>query len=306
MAKFDLKEFTGVIPAMVTPFDENEALDEARLAAIVEHLVGRGVDGLYLTGSTGEGFMMTPEERKRVVEISCKIVAGRIPVMVHVGAISTKVSIDLAQHAESCGADAISSVPPFYWNFSPDQVFNYYRDITASTGLPMVVYNVPLIQGMGFDLIKRLATIEGVKGIKYTATTHFDILRIKQEVGQEFIVYSGADEMAISGLAFGADGIIGSFYNIVPELFQEIFAAVKAGDLTRAKALQEQGNAVIFFGLAHKGVAMIKRAMAWMGADAGYVRRPFDNLSAQEEELARTEFTALLRKIRLEGLPNVS
>src|SRR5436305_520632 len=115
MPAFDIKSITGVIPAMVTPFDENEELDEGRLRAVIRFLIGRKVEGLYITGSTGESFLMSPEERKRVVEVTVDEVKGRIPVMAHIGAISTHLSIDLAQHAEKAGVDAISSVPPFYW-----------------------------------------------------------------------------------------------------------------------------------------------------------------------------------------------
>ena len=290
MPAFDIKSIKGVIPAMVTPFDENEALDEKRLRAVVNFLIERKVEGLYITGSTGESFLMSPQERKRVVEITVEEVKGRIPVIAHIGAIGTRISIDLAQHAEAAGVDAISSVPPFYWGFSADQIHGYYADITGSTSLPMIAYNVPMA-ALGFDVIKRISTIPGLAGVKYTAATHADILRIKQDIGQDFIVYSGADEMAMSGLAFGADGIIGSFYNSMPEIWMGIRDAVAAGNLAEAKRLQEIGNAVIFFSLPRGGVGAIKRAMAWLGCDAGYARRPLGGyLDKAADEKMKSEF----------------
>jgi N-acetylneuraminate lyase len=298
-----LSKIKGVLPALVTPFDENERLDEGRLRAIVDFLIGRGVDGLYVTGSTGEAFMMSPEERKHALEVVTDEVKGRVPVIAHIGAISTHLSIDLAKHAEKAGADALSSVPPFYWGFSQDQIVSYYTDITASTGLPMCAYNVPLAGLFGFDLIKRLAGIPGVEGIKYTAPTHHEIMRIKAEIGNDFIIYSGADEMAMSGLAFGADGIIGSFYNTIPEVYLALNAAVAAGDMEKAKALQEVGNAIIFFTLARNPIAAIKRTMAWQGADAGYCRKPFGNFySAAEEEKLKDEFRAFKAERGLTGV----
>jgi N-acetylneuraminate lyase len=298
-----LSKIKGVLPALVTPFDENERLDEGRLRAIVDFLIGRGVDGLYVTGSTGEAFMMSPEERKHALEVVTDEVKGRVPVIAHIGAISTHLSIDLAKHAEKAGADALSSVPPFYWGFSQDQIVSYYTDITASTGLPMCAYNVPLAGLFGFDLIKRLAGIPGVEGIKYTAPTHHEIMRIKAEIGNDFIIYSGADEMAMSGLAFGADGIIGSFYNTIPEVYLALNAAVAAGDMEKAKALQEVGNAIIFFTLARNPIAAIKRTMAWQGADAGYCRKPFGNFySAAEEENLKDEFRAFKAERGLTGV----
>jgi N-acetylneuraminate lyase len=302
MPAFDIKSITGVIPAMVTPFDENEELDEGRLRAVIRFLIGRKVEGLYITGSTGESFLMSPEERKRVVEVTVDEVKGRIPVMAHIGAISTHLSIDLAQHAEKAGVDAISSVPPFYWGFSADQIFGYYSDITASTGLPMVAYNVPMA-ALGFDVIKRISSIPGVVGVKYTAATHAEIIRIKDEIGKDFIVYSGADEMAMSGLTFGADGIIGSFYNSMPEVFIGIRDAIAAGNLAEAKRLQEIGNAIIFFSLSRGAMTTIKRAMAWMGCDAGYVRRPLGNyIDKAAEEKLKGEFRQLRDERKLTGV----
>ena len=294
--------FSGVYPAMVTPFDENEQIDEKRLRALINFLIGRKVEGLYITGSTGESFLMSPEERKRVVEITVDETRGRLPIIAHIGAIGTHVSIDLARHAEKTGVDAISSVPPFYWGFSADQVFSYYADITASTALPMLAYNVPMA-AIGFDLIKRISTIDGLIGVKYTASTHHEILRIKEEIGKDFVVFSGSDEMAMSGLSFGADGIIGSFYNSMPEIWLALRDAVAKGDMAEAKRLQEIGNAVIFFSLPRGGVACIKRAMAWQGCDAGYVRRPLGTVidKAAEDKL-KAEFRQLRDERKLTGV----
>ena len=180
MSKFNIREFKGVIPAVLTAFDKNEEIDEKGMRELISYLINKGVDGLYLTGSTGEGFTMSSEERKRVVEIVMDENTGRVPVVVHVGAIGTKLSIDLAKHAEEVGADGISSVPPFYWKFNEDQIVKYYTEIANSCSLPMIVYNVPLVGLLGMSAIKRLAAIENVKGIKYTALSTNKKLRNKQ------------------------------------------------------------------------------------------------------------------------------
>ena len=295
-AKFDLSEIKGVIPALISCFKEDGEYDEERQRKVVRHLLRKGVNGLYLTGSTGESFMMTPEERKRVVETVVDEVGGRVPVMAHVGAISTKVSVDLAQHAEKTGVDAVSSVPPFYWKFSDDEVFDYYRELTDSVGIPMVIYNLALAGLVGYSLLTRLAGIEGVRGMKYTAPTHDEIMRMKEEVGKEFIVYSGADQMAMSGLMFGADGIIGSFYNMVPEIYLELYAAIREGQMERAHQKQTQANAVIAYCHEFSYLSVIKRSLKWAGADGGYCRRPFGAINDADEETLRTG----LRRIRNE------
>ena len=287
MSKFSLKEIKGVLPALVTCFDEAGEFDESRQRAVVRFLLSKGLDGFYLTGSTGESFMMTPDERKRVVEVVMDEVRGRVPVIVHVGAISTKLSVELAVHAQAAGADAISSVPPIYWKYSDDDIHGYYRDLCGSVSIPMVVYNVTLAGLVGYDLIKRLAAIEGVGGIKYTASTHYEIMRLKEEVGKDFVIFSGADEMAMSGLAFGADGIIGSFYNMIPELFIKLYAAVRAGDMAAAAEFQRQANAVIFYSLDHGYFSVMKRSLSWIGVDAGFCRKPIANLDAAGETIVR-------------------
>lgn len=303
MTTYQLKDITGVIPAMVTTFDENDVFDEKRMRTCVNFLIERNVGGLYLTGSTGESFLMSIEERKRVVEVVVDEVAGRIPLIAHIGAIGTHISIDLAQHAQQTGVDAISSVPPFYWKFSHDQIFNYYSDVTSSTDLPMIAYTIPLAGFLGFDMIQRLSTIKGVAGVKYTAPTHHEIMRIKEEISKDFVVYSGADEMAMSGLSFGADAIIGSFYNLMPEVYIALIEAMAAQDLKKAKSLQETANAIIFFCLSRSPNAIIKRGMAWQGADAGYCRKPFDNYytQAQEDEL-KADFRQLKAERNLTGV----
>ncbi|WP_455792686.1 dihydrodipicolinate synthase family protein [Clostridium butyricum] len=303
MSKFDIKAFKGVIPAVLTAFDKEENIDEVGMRQLVSFLIEKGVNGLYLTGSTGEGFTMTSEERKKVVEIVIDETAGRVPVVVHVGAIGTKISIDLAKHAESVGADGISSVPPFYWKFNENQIIKYYEDIANSCSIPMIVYNVPLVGLLGMNAIKRLAKIENVKGIKYTALSQYEITQIKDEVGEEFLVYSGADEMAMSGLIAGADGIVGSFYNIMPELFINIYDAVKNKDLDEAQRLQKQAVEVIMYALQLPSFyAGMKVILKWMGINAGYCRRPFENLTEEDEVKFKEGFKKLKETYDLKGI----
>ncbi|MDD3903845.1 MAG: dihydrodipicolinate synthase family protein [Sphaerochaeta sp.] len=302
MSKRNLQDIKGVIPAMMTCFDEQGRFDESRQRDLTRFLLTKKVDGLYLTGSTGETFLMTGEERKRVVEVVLDEVGGRIPVIVHVGDIGTDKSIELARHAYECGADAISSVPPFYFKFSSDEIVGYYQDISESVPLPMIVYNIALAGLVDFSTIKRLAKIENVKGIKYTATSHHEILRIKEEIGKDFMVYSGCDEMAMSGMAYGSDGIIGSFYNVIPELFLQIVAAEKNNDIKQAKILQTSADAIIFFVLEHSFFASMKKMLAWAGHDAGYSRRPFAPLTAEDEVQLREGLLAIKDKYQISGV----
>lgn len=303
MSGFDIKKLKGVIPAVLTVFNEKEEFDEEGMREHVRFLLDRGVSGLYLTGSTGEGFTMTTEERKKVVEVVIDEVKSRVPVIVHVGAIGTKVSIDLANHAKGCGADAISSVPPFYWKFSEGQIVKYYKEIAESCNLPMIVYNVPLAGVMGVNTIKKLSKIENVVGVKYTTTTHYEITQIKDEIGEDFLVYSGCDEMSLSGLLSGADGIIGSFYNIMPDLFINIYEAVKDDNIREAEKLQKDAIRIIMYTLNLPSFyAGMKAVLRKIGVNAGYCRSPFENLSKEEEERFINGYKELKDKYSLKDI----
>lgn len=290
----DISSIRGVIPAMITCFDQKGRYDEARQRDLTEFLIGKGVNALYLTGSTGEAFLMDGDERCAVVETVADQNKGRVPLIVHVGDIGTRKSIRLAEHAWKAGADALSSVPPFYFRFSEEEILSYYRSLSAATPLPMIIYNIALAGAVSSDSVKRLATLPGVKGMKYTLTSHHEIMRLKEDLGPDFMIYSGCDEMAMSGLTFGADGIIGSFYNVIPEIFLQLYDAVQRYDLRAVEECQRVADAVILFVLTFPYFAAMKKMLQWIGHDAGYVREPFASLSPEQEQ----RLADGLRKIR--------
>lgn len=302
MAKFDITQIKGVIPATLSCFDENENVDEKRTREMTEFLVSAGVDGLYLTGSTGICYTMTAEERMRVVEIVLDQVAGRIPVIVHVGDIGTKKSIELARHAEKAGADAISSVPPFYWGFSGESIYNYYKDLSESVSIPTVIYNVQLAGIMNKALLLRIANLPNVKGLKYTARTHDELGALKRELGKDFMIYSGCDEMAFSGFAFGADGIIGSFYNHIPELYKKLYTCAKEGNMAEGMRLQAIGDEVIWATLKYNGISGMYNLGLCRGLDAGIPRRPFLANDAAITEQLREDLRKIKEKFQTDEL----
>ena len=275
--------FKGVIPAVLSVFDAEENLDERSTRAFIRFLMSFDIGGLYLTGSTGEAFLMNSDERKRQVDIIMDEVDGRLPIVVHVGAISTRASIDLARHAEGAGADGISSVPPFYFKFNEEQIFSYYQDIAEAADLPMVVYNIPLAGMMTERMIERLASIPNVKGVKYTGTAIYEVMQIREHCGQAFQIYGGCDELGSSNIALGVDGIIGSFYNCVPDLYIQIWKAVKKADVSLAAELQRKALRIILAGVNNGSMmACLKLWLRSAGVPAGYARRPFHNFTEEE------------------------
>ena len=227
---------------------------------------------------------MSPDEKKEVLDIIVEEVNGRVPVIAHVGSIGTKITTDLAKYATHAGVDALSALPPFYYNFSNEEIYNYYSDIAQSSHLPIIIYNISHANLMDIDMLKRLAAIDNIKGVKYTAATHFNFEKIKKEIGEYFKIDSGMDEMAISGLISGADGMIGSFYNLMPEMFVGIFQNMKNGNVVEAKKLQDKVNMIILYALKKSGYPFIKMGLSWMGIDSGYVRKPFSSIVNTEIE----------------------
>ena len=271
----DISHIRGVIPAMFTTFDESENLDLNRAKVLVDYLIDSKVDGLYITGSTGEGFLMTDEERKIYAEGVVRAVGGRVPVIVHIGAIGTRRSIELARHAHAIGADAVSSVPPFYYPYGEEEIYGYYRDICEAADLPMIIYNISLAGMMSTSLVQRIASIEQVGGLKFTGTQHHEMAQLKQVLGQDFMIYSGCDEMATQGLLSGADGIIGSFYNLIPETFKEIYSLCHKGNYEKAFEIQRIASSLILHAVKYGHLGVMKQLMNETGVDVGVVRSPF-------------------------------
>ena len=290
-------DFGGVIPAVLSVFGPDEEPDEQGTRDLIRFLMSFGIGGLYLTGSTGEAFLMNAEERKRQVEIVLDEVGGRLPVVVHVGAMSTRASIELARHAERAGAAGISSVPPFYFKYTEDQICGYYRDIAESVGLPMVVYNIPLAGMLTERMIERLASIPHVEGVKYTGTAIYEITQIRAGCGREFRIFGGCDELGSSNIALGVDGVIGSFYNVIPDLYLRIWETVKRSDIPAAAELQRKALRIISAGVnSGSMMACLKLWLRAAGVPAGYARRPFDNFTEEE----RAQLTQTLLRIDAE------
>ena len=303
MKQFDPNNINGVIPAMITSFNKDESINKEGIRKTVNYLISAKVDGLYITGSTGETFLMSQEEKKQAIEIIVEEVNGRVPVIAHIGSIGTKITTELGQYAEKIGVDALSALPPFYYGFSNDEIFNYYQDISNSTNLPITVYNISHAHLMDLEMLKRLASIKNVKGVKYTAPTHFNFSKIKKEIGNSFKIYSGMDEMSLSGLISGADGIIGSFYNLMPELFVDIYAKIKEENINEAKKIQEKINIIIMYALSKSGYPFIKMGLNWLDVDSGYVRKPFTTFVDKEiENIIKKDLKKLTDQNDLSGI----
>ena len=142
------EKFKGIFTALLTPFQENGNINREALENLIDYNLKKGVKGFYVTGSTGEAFLLSYEERKEVMKIVSEKVGGKCTLIAQIGCISTKQAIGLAKYAEDLGYDAISSVAPYYYKFSFAEIKKYYFDIVDSVSLPMIIYNFPAFSGV--------------------------------------------------------------------------------------------------------------------------------------------------------------
>ncbi len=289
----------GLIPALITPFGPDGGIDGPILEALVDRLIAQGAGGFYVGGSTGEAFLLTREERKRLADIVVPAVAGRVPVIFHVGSISTNEAIELARHGESVGVNAASAISPFYYKFRIDQIKQYYRDIADATELPFLIYNFPALSGFALDADTAgdLFAHPRIVGIKHTSMDLYLLERLKA-AHPDMLILNGHDEVYLSALVMGADGSVGSTFNVILPLFADLRRAYEAGDLARALELQGRANSIIKLLLEIGVFPGIKATLGMLGLDAGKCRRPFtppnrEQLTRLEIALAEAEVTGI-------------
>ena len=290
------KLFKGIMPAMITPIDAAGRLKTQSAEKIFRRELDAGVNGFYVNGATGEGLFLSEATRREMIETAVSVCAGKVSVINHVGAVDTQQALRLAKHSSEVGCDAISSlVPNYVASYTTDQILDYYRRLHGESGLPVLVYCTSLVGSAPFDFMKRAIEVDGVIGCKFTMFDYYSMHRITELNGGDINVINGPDEMLVCGLTMGADGGIGSTYNLMPERFLSLYKAFAEGRFDEARQIQFGINKIICVLLAHSCVAAIKEVFNRMGLDAGSVAYPgkvFD----------RAESDVLLKELRENGL----
>jgi N-acetylneuraminate lyase len=275
-----------ILPALITPLTAAGELDVASAERLIDHLYNKGVGGLYVTGSTGEGIHLDFSIRKQLVELAVSMSRGRGQVVVHVGAIQASMAFDLAVHAAQAGADAVSSIPPFAGGYSWDEISAFYRRLCEVSPAPVVAYYIPALTGQTFsvDKLASLLSLPNLIGYKSTDTNLYVMQRLLSRFRDNQIMYNGPDELLALGLALGAHGGIGTTYNFMPELILQVAQYCAAGRLTEAVAVQKKVNEVIEVLLGYQGVAATKQILCWQGVIASPTcAAPRASLTAAEQ-----------------------
>ena len=276
--------FSGVIPALVTPFDSYYRVDYGALRALVNRLIEEGVGGFYACGSTAECFLLSDEERIRVAETVLQEAAGHVPVVVHVGSLSLTSAIKFAQHAESAGAFGVSSVPPFYYKFSFDEIVHYYEAISRAVGLPFIIYNFPAFSGVTItaDNLGSILSVMPVYGLKYTSYDLFELEKISRRY-PELKLFNGHDEIFLNAQPIGVEGAIGSTFNVMAPLFRQIQSLYEKERLVEAAALQHEANRYIEVFIKCGVTPSIKYLLTKGGIECGSSRPPFAPLTDEQK-----------------------
>lgn len=285
----NLEKYKGIIPAFYACYDDEGNISPERVQKLALYFLEKGVKGLYVGGSSGECIYQTVEERKLVLENVMKAVGGKMTVIAHVAATSTRDSIELAKHAESLGVDALAAIPPIYFVLPEHAIEEYWTSIMESTSLDFIIYNIPQTTGyaLSVDLFKKMMAKDQVIGVKNSSMPVMDINMFKLRAEKENIIFNGPDEQFVGGRVMGADAGIGGTYGVMPELLLEADRCVRTGNLDKALAIQLRINDIISKLTSFKGnlYDVMKLILADSGVNIGRARKPLPRVP--EEEMGR-------------------
>lgn len=287
--------FRGIMPALITPVNGDGSLREEVTRQLVRDLSATGITGFYILGSTGEGVATDRERRMEFAELVRKARPEGISIIDHIGASDLATVKKLARHARRIGLDAISSVPPFFFSYDEQGVLDYYRAMSdESEGLPLIVYAAPMAGPLlPVSTIEKMLDIPGFIGMKFTNPNYYLMSRYKKIDGGNINIFNGPDETCALGLMMGADGAIGSTYNIMPRTFVGIYNAVQAGDVREAMRLQHKADDLIEALLDYNVVEAVKVALALKGYDVGDVTPPLPRMSDAQKAALTERLCAL-------------
>lgn len=298
-----IEKYQGVLPAFYACYDEQGEISPERTRAFARYLVNKGVQGLYVGGSSGECIYQGVAERKLALENVMAEVKGEVTVIAHVACNNTRDSQELAAHAQSLGVDSIAAIPPIYFHLPTHGIAQYWNDISAAApNTDFIIYNIPQLAGVALDLnlLREMRKNPRVIGVKNSSMATQDIQMWKDEGGEGFVVMNGPDEQFVSGLAMGATGGIGGTYAVMPELFLRVRALYNDGKVTQAAAIQNEICRIIYAICSAHGnlYAVMKAVLKKNGMDIGIVRKPLPNLIDSDMEIVDAVATQIAEAIK--------
>jgi len=285
-----MNEWKGVIPAMVTPLkDEGKSLDVDALKEYCAFLADRKVDGVFCGGTTGEGPLLSMDERRKLAELTVSQLEGKVSVIVQTGCIRTDQTLELTKHARDIGADAVGVVLPYYYTYGDDVLYAYFLEIAESVpDFPLFLYNIPgcTTNDVSLELFQRLlGGIKSIVGLKNSSDDVFQTSAFIHTAGKRCAIFNGNDGLLLPALSVGAVGLVSGNASAFPEPFVELFRAFGEGDLVKARDLQRFIDQLRMILASGRDNASFKRALQFRGIPVGSVRKPDRDLN--DEESAR-------------------
>ena len=288
-------KFEGIMPALITPLNEdNKTVNEKTARELIEYLLNQGADGFYVLGSTGEGLVLDETERMKMLEICVDEIKGRKPIICHTASMNFSEAIRLSKHAEKVGADAISAIPPIFFHYRTEDIYNYYKTLATSTNLPFIMYNHPSANGgMSAETVAKMFEIDNITGVKWTVNNFYELMRLKDLTNGEMNIINGPDEMLLLGLCAGADGGIGTTYNIMLPQYLKIYEYFKKGNIDKAREIQYKVNRVINCMIKNEVISSTKSMCCMLGFPSGEAIYPLKDMSGEDMVELERELTAL-------------
>ena len=287
------KIFKGIFPALLTPITEEGIIRRDGLKKLIDWELYHGADGFYIGGATGECYSMETEAREELAKEALRVIDGRGRCIVHIGAYSVREGIRLARQAEKAGADAISATPPPVYRYGMEETVDYYRQLSEAVDIPMLVYvNYMLGEQDPTVLMEKVLELPGVIGMKFTRNDYYELFRISRLQGGNINLLNGPDETLLCGLVMGADGGIGSTYNIMPGIYKKIYGAFREGDMKSARNWQFQADNIIEVLLKYGQIRAMKFLFNRKGISLGKAEKRAVDLSDGEEQQLLCELEA--------------
>ncbi|HFI0214362.1 TPA: dihydrodipicolinate synthase family protein [Streptococcus suis] len=296
----DLSKYHGIIPAFYACYDEAGDISSERVKALVQYFIDKGVQGLYVNGSSGECIYQSVADRKQILEAVMEVAKGKLTIINHVACNNLKDSVELARHSEELGVDAIAAIPPIYFRLPEYSIAAYWNGISAAApNTDFIIYNIPQLAGVALtpSLYKEMLKNPRVVGVKNSSMPVQDIDTFVSLGGEDYVVFNGPDEQFLGGRLMGAKGGIGGTYGAMPELFLRLNQLIADKDLETARQLQATINTIIGKLVSGHGhmYAVIKEVIRINdGLDIGSVREPLTALTEADLAIAQ-EAAQLIR-----------
>lgn len=282
-------QWTGIFPAVTTKFTKEDSLDIALFTKNIKAQIAAGVEGIILGGTLGESSVLTQSEKEILVKETVKIVEGKIPVVINIAEGSTSVAIQCAKDAETWGAKGLMLLPPMRYKSDHRETVQYFKDIAASTSLPIMIYNNPVDYKIEvtIDMFEELAKVPNIQAVKESTRDVTNVTRMRNKFKDRFSILCGVDTLALEELLLGADGWVAGLVCAFPAETVAVYRLAKAGKIAEATEIYRWFMPLLELDIHPKLVQYIKLAEAKTGIGSEIVRRP--RLILEGEERKRIE-----------------